>query len=57
MNTQARVESALISRRDIFTSFSCQVYFDINRKPVHSDKFWDHISLFLSVEIKDKFPA
>ena len=27
-------------------------------KPVQSDKFiWGHISAFLSVKIKDKFPA
>ena len=45
------------TRHDIFTSCSCKAYFEINRKPLQSDKYSGYISLFLGVKMKDKFPS
>ena len=45
------------TRHDIFTSCSCKAYFEINRKPLQSDKYSGYISLFIGVKMKDKFPS
>ena len=45
----------LTTRRDIFKSCSSGVYFEITPKPLQSDNYSGHISLFLGVKMKDKF--
>ena len=51
VNSQLCADRVLTTRRDIFTSCSCLVYFKVNRKPVQSDKYSGHIFLFLGVKI------
>ena len=51
MNSQVCADRVLTTRRDIFTSCSCYVYFEINRKPPQTDKYSGHISLFLGVKM------
>ena len=43
MNSQLCADRVLTTRRDIFTSCSCYVYFEVNRKPPQSDKYSGHI--------------
>ena len=52
MNKRACADRVLTTGSDIFM----RMFFEINRKPLQSDKYSGHISLFLGIKMKDKFP-